>query len=147
MLQLEDFISKLGNCFEGIERYNNAIIVKVIFPTTWKAFGSPDEKIRMAKSETKAGEYFFYADSADTDLETIFKFILELVDMNQGMMLKNELFKSKVEELKELFVEKSYDELQKLHFSFEKKRVYKKKKKVEEPKKEETTGEDKECQQ
>lgn len=138
MLQVEDYISKIGEYFEGIERYNDALIVRVKLPERWGTYPSSDERIKVAKSEEVPNEYYYYGSSNDVNLEDIFQLILETIQMNKDVLLKIELLKEKVQELKELFDTKPLEELKTLKFVTEQpkktkaKRKYTRKKKVEE---------------
>lgn len=136
MLQVENYISKIGEYFEGIERYNDALIVRVKLPERWGVYPSSDERIKVAPSEEVPNEYYYYGSSNDVNLEDIFQLILETIQMNKDVLLKIELLKEKVQELKELFDTKPLEELKTLKFVTEQpkktkaKRKYTKKKKV-----------------
>lgn len=138
MLQVEDYISKIGEYFEGIERYNDALIVRVKLPERWGVYPSSDERIKVAPSEEVPNEYYYYGSSNDVNLEDIFQLIIETIQMNKDVLLKIELLKEKVQELKELFDTKPLEELKTLKFVTEQpkktkaKRKYTKKKKVAE---------------
>lgn len=128
--------------FRGIEMYNEALMVKVVFPNNWKAYPSNDNRIKVTPSDDGRMTYY-YADSKDTTYDEMFDLIEETIKANNDIVLKLKLLKEKVEELKELFSRLPYEELQTLKFvteSFEKdkpKRKYtKKKKEVEKPKEE-----------
>ena len=135
MLQVEDYISKIGEYFEGIERYNDALIVRVKLPERWGVYPSSDERIKVAPSEEVPNEYYYYGSSNDVNLEDIFQLIIETIQMNKDVLLKIELLKEKVQELKELFDTKPLEELKMLKFVTEQpkktkvKRKYTKKKK------------------
>ena len=135
MLQVEDYISKIGEYFEGIERYNDALIVRVKLPERWGVYPSSDERIKVAPSEEVPNEYYYYGSSNDVNLEDIFQLIIETIQMNKDVLLKIELLKEKVQELKELFDTKPLEELKTLKFVTEQpkktkvKRKYTKKKK------------------
>jgi hypothetical protein len=122
--------------------YNEALMVKVVFPNNWKAYPSNDNRIKVTPSDDGRMTYY-YADSKDTTYDEMFDLIEETIKANNDIVLKLKLLKEKVEELKELFSRLPYEELQTLKFvteSFEKdkpKRKYtKKKKEVEKPKEE-----------
>lgn len=116
MLQIEEYIKELGDYFEGIERYNKALIVKVLFPNKWGVYPSEDERIKPAQSETNPNEYFYYADSNDVKLEEIFQLIIETKNMNESVVNKVQLLKTKIEELKDFFKDKTIEELETLKF-------------------------------
>jgi hypothetical protein len=129
--------------FRGIEMYNDALMVKVIFPNKWKAYPSEDGRIKVTPSDTDANLTYYYADSKDTTYEDMFDLIEETIKANNEIVLKLQLLKEKVEELKELFSSHPYDELQTLSFAFTNakngkgKRKYTKKKKEAEKAQEE----------
>lgn len=144
MLQVEDYISKIGEYFEGIERYNDALIVRVKLPERWGTYPSSDERIKVAASEEVPNEYYYYGSSNDVNLEDIFQLILETIQMNKDVLLKIELLKEKVQELKDLFDTKPLEELKTLKFVTETskkskaKRKYTRKKKVAETEEKQT---------
>lgn len=121
--------------FRGIEMYNDAIMVKVIFPDKWKAYPSEDGRIKVTPSDTDANLTYYFADSNETTYEDMFDLIEETIKANKDIVLKLKLLKEKGEELKELFSKLSYDELLTLKFVTDKvkkdkpRRKYTKKKK------------------
>jgi hypothetical protein len=122
--------------FRGIEMYNDALIVRVMLPPKWKAYNSNDGRIKATPSETVANEYFYYANSNDTTYEDIFDLIEETIKANNDIVLKLKLLRDKVEELKEMFSNHSYDELTTLKFVFEAPKNEKPKRKYTRKKKE-----------
>lgn len=138
MKTLQERMNDMKPYFRGIEMYNEALIVRVMFPNKWKAYNSADERIKVTPSETNANEVFYYADSENTNYEDIFDLIEETIKTNKDVFLKIKLLKDKIDELKELFSKISYEELLTLRFETDKsnktkpKRKYNKKKKIEE---------------
>ena len=47
--------------FRGIEMYNEALMVKVVFPNNWKAYPSKDNRIKVTPSDDGRMTYY-YAD-------------------------------------------------------------------------------------
>jgi hypothetical protein len=132
--------------FRGIEMYNEAIMVKVVYPNNWKAYPSDDGRINVTPSDDKTMTYY-YADSNDTTYEEIFDVIEETIKANQDTILKLKLLRDKVEELKELFSNASYDDLLNLQFVIgkpkkEKRKYTRKKKEVVEETNEDKTNEE-----
>ena len=138
MLMIEEYIKELGEYFEGIERFNKALIVKIIFPEKWGVYPSEDGKIKPAKSDSNPQEYYYYGDSDNVKLEDIFQLIIETKKMNESVVNKVKLLKEKIEELKEFFKDKDIKELETLQFITKKK----KKKKNIDSKSEETSNTD-----
>jgi len=142
MKSLQDRMNDMKPYFRGIEMYNEAIMVKVVFPNKWKAYPSDDGRINVTPSDNDPNMTYYYADSNNTTYEDIFDLIEQTIKANQDILLKLQLLRDKGEELKELFSKLSYEELKTLKFVTEKvkeekpKRKYTKKKKVTEVKKE-----------
>lgn len=145
---LQDRMNDMKPYFRGIEMYNEAIIVKVAYPNNWKAYPSDDDKIKVTPSDDGTLTYY-YADSNESTYEKIFDLIEDTIKANQDIFLKLKLLKDKVEELKELFSNTSYDDLVNLQFIIgkpkkEKRKYTRKKKEVveenNEVKDEETKG-------
>lgn len=141
MLMIEEYIKELGEYFEGIERFNKALIVKIIFPEKWGVYPSEDGKIKPAKSDSNPQEYYYYGDSDNVKLEDIFQLIIETKKMNESVVNKVKLLKEKIEELKEFFKDKDIKELETLQFITKKPKKKKKKKNID-SKSEETSNTD-----
>ena len=142
MLSLQDRMNNMKSYFRGIEMYNEALMVKVVFPDKWKCYPSADGRIKVTESETEANVLFYYADSKDTTYDDMFDLIEETIKENEEINLKLLLLKQKVDELKELFSSRSYEELQTLEFTFVKSKKTPTKKKT--TKKAEKTSEEEE---
>ena len=107
--------------FRGIEMYNEALMVKVVYPNNWRAYPSDDGRIKVTPSDDKSSNVtYYYADSKDTTYEEMFDLVEQTIKANQDIVLKLKLLKDKVEELKELFQNTSYDDLLNLQFVIEK---------------------------
>ena len=117
---LQERMESMRPYFKGIEMYNEALIVKVVFPNNWKAYDSQDGRIKVTPSESNPNESFYYANSENSSYDDIFDLIEETIKANQDIILKLELLKDKIEELKEAFSTHTYDELCSLSFSFKK---------------------------
>jgi hypothetical protein len=150
MKTLQERMNDMKPYFRGIEMYNDALMVKVIYPDRWKAYPSADGRIKVTPSDTEANVTYYYADSNNTTYEDMFDLIEETIKANNDIILKLKLLKEKVEELKELFSQLTYEELQSLRFVTDKpkmekpKRKYSKKKKASEKPQEEPQIENKE---
>lgn len=133
MKTLQDRFIEMKPYFRGIEMYNEALMVKVAYPSKWKAYPSDDGRIKVTPSETDPNITYYYADSNDTTYDEMFDLVEQTIKTNQDIILKLKLLKDKVEELRELFQNTPYDELVNLQFVIGKptkqKRKYNKKKK------------------
>lgn len=115
---LQDRMVDMKPYFKGIEMYNEALIVKVMFPEKWKPYDSSDGRIKATRSENVPNEVYYYANSEDTTYDDIFDFVEETIKANQDIILKVKLLRDKVEELKDMFSTHTYDELTTLKFVF-----------------------------
>lgn len=120
-MTLQDRMNSMKPYFRGLDVYNDAIIVKVAYPDTWKSYPSPDGKVSVTPSEYDDGITYYYADSNNTSYEEIFDLVEATIKENNEVLLKLGLLKEKVSELKEIFATKPYDELVRIQFSFPKK--------------------------
>ena len=150
MAQLTDKINEMNPYFQRIEKYNDALICVVIFPKNWAVFNSDSGKIKVAASDRKAYEYFYYGDGNEVSLEDIFDFIKETIEVNQSIEEKAKLLVEKTKELQELFETTPLEKLKTLNFVMKDiikskaKRKYTRRKKVQEDVKEEPISEPKE---
>jgi hypothetical protein len=135
MKSLQERMNDMKPYFRGIEMYNEALMVKVMYPRNWKAYPSSDGRIKVTPSDDGALTYY-YADSKDTSYEDMFDLVEETIKANNDIVLKLKLLKDKVNELKELFSELSYDELTTLRFVTNKSKSDKAKRKYTKKKKE-----------
>lgn len=149
MKSLQDRMNDMRPYFRGIEMYNEALMVKMVYPDKWKAYPSDDGRIKVTPSDTDPNMTYYYADSNDTTYEEMFDLVEQTIKANKDIILKLKLLRDKGEELKELFSKLSYEELLTLRFVTDKvketkpKRKYVKKKKAEVPENEENKVEEK----
>ncbi len=136
MKSLQERMTAMTPYFRGIEMYNEALMVKMVYPNKWKAFPSEDGRIKTTPSDTDPTLTYYYASSKDTTYDEMFDLIEQTIKVNQDIILKLELLKSKVNELKELFQATEYDDLTRLKFIIEKEEAKKPKRKYNRKKKE-----------
>ena len=136
MKTLQERMNDMKPYFRGIEMYNEALMVKVIYPPRWKAYPSADGRIKVTEGDNDKSLTYYYANSNDTTYEDMFDLIEETIKANNEIVLKLQLLKTKVEELKELFSQLSYDELKTIKFVTEDAKTSKGKKKYTKKKKE-----------
>lgn len=120
MRTLQERMDGMKPYFRAIEMYNEALIVRMMFPKNWKAYDSQDGRIKATPSDDNPNEIYYYADSSNTSYEDMFDLIEETMKANQDVILKIKLLRTKVEELKEIFSKTSYDELKTLRFEMDK---------------------------
>ena len=99
----------------GVEYY----MVTLTFGTKWKVqmpIEYEGQKVMCAKVRDD-GTYCYMSETSN-GMQPIFELIDETIRYNEELEKKVELLKVKAEELKELFANKSYDELLMLEFVF-----------------------------
>lgn len=128
---LQDEILRIEQYFRGIEYYNKAIIVKVMFPEKWQVFPSNDGKVKPAKADN--GEYCYYGSSDDVTLDDIFALIKATIESNKHAEEKIAFLLAKRKELDDLFRNTPFEKLKTLTFEFKpQKKARKPRKKKEE---------------
>lgn len=130
-----DRIDKIKDYFRGIELTNGVRIVNVTYPPKWGVYPSDDETIKVAKSEDKVNEWFYYGDCELVTFSDMFDLIDNTIEMNVSAEAKLELLNEKFDELKHLFATEQLEKLQTLTFVFNEPKKTKKrktKKKIEE---------------
>lgn len=113
---LQERIKNNIDYFRGMEMTNGITVIKVAYKDRWGAYPTEDDSIKVAKSDTVANEWFYYADTDSVDIEKIFDLIEETVEMNSTVTFKLELLSEKINELKQLFSKTSLTKLQTLQF-------------------------------
>lgn len=113
---LQDRMNSLKPYFKAVEMYNEALIVRVVYPSNWTAYGSADERIKVTPSDTNPNETYYYGSSEETSYDEMFDLIEETIHANNEINLKLQLLHDKGEELKELFSRLPYEELKTLEF-------------------------------
>lgn len=127
---LQDEIVNIEEYFRGIEYFNKAVIVRVVFPDKWQVFPSKDGKIKPAKADN--GEYYYYGSSEEVTLDDVFELIKATITSNKHAEEKIAFLLEKRKELDELFRTTQFEKLKTLKFVFDEKkprRKYSRKKK------------------
>ena len=114
---LQNRIEKISPYFQGMEITNGILIIKVIFEDKWGTFASQDERVKVAKSQEIANEWFYYADYSVVPMEEVFDLIDETIEMNKSAAMKLELLSAIFEELKILLSKEPLERLQTLTFT------------------------------
>lgn len=118
-MTLNEQLVKLTAYNVGFNIYEGTVIVNVTYPSGWIVANPEDEKVKMFKEEGK----YYYCLSMDDNVNEIFTMIDGTIDFNKELEEKTKLFKDKVGELQQLFVNEELDILKTLEFKLKKKRV------------------------
>lgn len=107
----------------GFNIYEGTVVVNVTYPNGWGIINPNVDDIKMFSEEGK----YYYCISIDKDINSIFELIDATIEHNKELEAKVALFNNKINELKQLFIDESYETLLGLTFNFKKKRKYSKK--------------------
>lgn len=109
-LTIQDRIKKLGSYFHGmkVENINDVNVIYVIasFPHGWEISPESGSKYNVSIVQTNDGQYYFCAEM-EVGFETVFTVIEECVDRMINLQERNVIFKQKLAELNELFMDES----------------------------------------
>lgn len=120
---LDEQLIKLKNYNIGFNIFEDTVVVNITYPKGWNILSFENDDIKMFCEEGK----HYYCISVDKDTGLIFDAIQDTIKYNQDLEKKVTLFNQKVNELKQLFIDEDYTELQTLEFNLRKKRGRKKK--------------------
>ena len=79
MKSLQERMDGMKPYFRAIEVYNDALMVRVVLPSSWKIYPSADGRIKVTPSETNANEAIYYADGNEATYEDIFDLVEETI--------------------------------------------------------------------
>jgi len=100
MKTLQERMNDMKPYFRGIEMYNEALMVKVVYPNNWRAYPSDDGRIKVTPSDDKSSNVtYYYADSKDTTYEEMFDLVEQTIKANQDIVLNLNLLMDNVEEV------------------------------------------------
>lgn len=123
---LQEKIDKISKYFKSLEINNGVLILKVQFPSKWGVFSSDDEKIKVAKSEEIANEWFYYGDYGVISFDDMVDFVQNTINVNLSAEEKLTLLNEKFDELKTIFANEPLENLKNLRFVFGKRKKTKK---------------------
>ena len=133
---LQERIKDIENYRPNITFQDGAIIIKIQFKKGWQILQPENsELVAFSKDDNINGLYWYVALLEHSDF--IFDSIEQTIAVNQEMEKKIELYETKIQELKDLFLsDVSFEKLQTLQFVFNNpnkpKRAYNKSKKIQE---------------
>lgn len=112
-------MDKIEEYFVDLRIVDGAYSIRVSFPEKWTMIKLEGVDVSRRKvAESNGNIVYTFTDKGNNgEGFDLVESIYEVVKYNLELMQKAELLKSKIEELKRLFIEKDYDEL--LHITFE----------------------------
>lgn len=124
-MDLQNRIKNISEYFKGLDYVENLLIIKVQYKDRWSIFNSKDESIKVTPDDNVPNLFFYYGDNS-LDYNLFFELIEQTIKHNLERENKVLLLKSKIEELKNIFIDEDIETLSTLKFTFKKKRGAKK---------------------
>jgi len=115
---IQERFNELEPYLRGIKVADKYTIIESILKNTWKVNGYLPENISISSKESDVkgfNHHMFY--SEDETIDNMIDVLENIINVNIEIEQKQSLLKSKVEELKKMFEDKSLDELKALKFS------------------------------
>lgn len=118
MSKIQEMLDSLQPYVVGIRYLNGIQIVDAVFKEGWNIPNS--DVIKKEFVDKSQNYYMFYTEKEGSTIDDLLTYVEGIIAINIEREKKYILLKSKVEELKKLFKEKSLNELEELKFSFNK---------------------------
>lgn len=125
MTSIGEQINKLSEYGISISVVSGTMIISLSYPKNWTILNPNDENTNIL---TEDGRTYYWSNDGKTS-DNIFSLIKETINHNKDVEKKSVLFKEKIKELQNIFVNESYEELKNIEFKI--KRKYKRKPKLE----------------
>lgn len=116
-MTLNEHLIKLSEYSVGFNMYEGTIIVNVLYPKKWSILKPMSENINITDDK---GRQYYWANLAD--INELFDLIYDTIDYNKAIEEKAKLFKEKINEMQQLFINEDLDVLKTLEFKIKKKK-------------------------
>ena len=113
---IQEIFDKLSPYLIGFRIASEAKIVDVILKKNWDPELLGNQSVSVKASNNKEGYYMYYGTSSEATFDDILQEVRNVVDGNIEREKKEELFKDKINELKDLFNSKDLKDLKNLSF-------------------------------
>jgi hypothetical protein len=117
---MEEKILKLSEYIKSIQfpKDGNIVYIEILLPLNWKTFEENLVKIVKGEVEGDKVSYYVYSES-NNDISRLLNYVDKVVKLNKELEEKKKLLIGKINELKEIFNEKSLEELRNIKFVIE----------------------------
>lgn len=124
---MQNRINNIIEYFRGFNIADGIAYIHVTFPKTWQLPNNNilNNEFKTSVASDNTGIYFFT--KYENGINIVFDAVEFTIDFNKDLEEKTSLFKDKVSELKELFMQEKLDVLKTLQFKLNKKKTAKKK--------------------
>lgn len=122
-MTLNEQLIRLSSYKINFNIYEDIIIISLVYPKTWTVLQTKSNEVQTTSEN---GRYFYWI-PLETNVEKVFELIDETIEYNKDIEAKAELFKQKINEMKQLFLEEDFQTLKTMEFKLKKKKSPKKK--------------------
>lgn len=123
-MNLQDILMKLSAYSVGCRILNGNFLINIIYDDGWKVIPPENEKIEF---EQRGNITYYAASLNEVSFDDVFESIKETIDYNIDLQRKVTLYKTKVDELQEIFANESLEKLRTITFIFDEKKKPKRK--------------------
>lgn len=117
-MELNEHLIKLKSYDVALSIVDDTVIVSVKYPKDWSALKPINKDVSM---KTEGGKYYYWA-SFNLSTDKLFETIYDTIEYNKEVEEKSLLFKEKVNELQQIFLNEDYATLKTIAFKIKKKR-------------------------
>lgn len=131
-MNIQERIKNISEYFVGMQMSteDNVVYVRTRFPDNWVISELLEDNFNVRGIQDKKNKTQFFFTNIENGFDVVFDAIDFTIQMNKSALERLELFKEKVEELKELFDSEEIEKLRRLEFTFKKQEKKSRKKKV-----------------
>ena len=131
-MNIQERIKNISEYFVGMQMSteDNVVYVRTRFPDKWVISELLEDNFNVRGIQDKKNNTQFFFTNIENGFDVVFDAIDFTIQMNKSALERLELFKEKVEELKELFDSEEIEKLRRLEFTFKKQEKKSRKKKV-----------------
>lgn len=131
-MDIQKRIANISEYFIGMQMStdDNILYVRTRFPSNWVISDLLEDNFKVKGFQDKKNNTQFFYTNIENGFDVVFDAVDFTIKMNKSALERLELFKQKVEELKELFDNEEIDKLKRLEFTFKKAEKKQRKKKL-----------------
>lgn len=122
-MTLNEQLIRLSSYKINFNIYEGTVIISLEYPKDWTILEIKSDDIQTTSENGRQ----FYWIPLQTDIEKVFELIDETIEYNKDIEAKSELFKQKIDEMRQLFLEEDLQTLKTMEFKIKKKKLPKKK--------------------
>ena len=122
-MTLNEQLIRLSSYKINFNIYEGTVIISLEYPKDWTVLEINSSDIQTTSEN---GRQFYWV-PLQMDVEKVFELIDETIEYNKDIEAKSELFKQKIDEMRQIFLEEDLQTLRTMEFKMKKKKFPKKK--------------------